>query len=72
MMIVYNLKLFIFVVVFIVSFRCNTKSVSRFELLFGKCAEKVDFVLAWWFPLIVTFKGALEVSFDVDIECLRL
>ena len=54
------------------SLRGDAKIIPRSELLFGQSTEEVDFILVRSFPLVVTLKGALEVSLDVHIERLRL
>lgn len=41
-------------------------------LLFGELSEKSDFVFVRWLPLIVRFKRALEVRFDVYVKRLGL
>ena len=53
------------------SLSCDSELFIRLLLLFGQCAEKSDFLLAWRLPLVVWFECALKVRFDVDVKRLR-
>ena len=48
----------------------DTELNSILDLLFGQSSEEVDFVGAWGPPLVVSFKGGLEVRLNVHIKGL--
>ena len=41
-------------------------------LLFSKLTEEIYLVLAWRLPLVVALERALQMRFNINVECLRL
>ena len=54
------------------SLGCEAKLNSLFALLLCYSAEEGYFLFIGGLPCIVTLECALEMCFDIDIECLRL
>ena len=50
----------------------DAKLIALKLLLFSKLTEEIYLVFAWRLPLVIALKCALQMRFNIHIECLRL